>query len=448
MTETILNVRIDVLEQNLMRHEDPSSWDEQSPTGLPLRLPNVRVEREVLEEFGKAIRRQVIAQLKSLEEIRNSLKAKPKERVAAEQVLEKAWKDYTRVYEKSQEIFRECLEFLGGLAFRDQKWDESICQVADELIGTCAQASGQRTSLTIPASQEALTKTLGRIIRVRFPEWTIWTLPFTAHEYGHVVKDEVQELKSFVEGEAARWIEEEDKQTLKGAKRDELAGQRALKRYQYHIEELLADAFATYTMGPAYAHAAILLRFNPAGASGQGDEQPGDVKRAYVIFSTLKKMSDELKGIVISGPYSKIIKDMEGQWKAALLGAQSPSKLEAAEGKRLTHLVDRIWDKFYEEFLPTAKYPHNGWQLALEWSQNWERQLRGADELSIPEVPSTSKVRDVLNAAWLCRTNNVDAIKRITTAAFRLCESIIRKRLEHPPPAEGRDPSPSHRPGK
>src|SRR6185503_8084314 len=116
-------------------------------------------------------------------------------------------------YEESQEVFCECLEYIGGLALRDRGFDQRICDIGDHLIVSCAKDWNNLKwqSLTILAAQERLGQTMARIIRLRFPEWTIWTLPFTAREFAHVAfhANENLGVLTFVKQKVADLIDKE-----------------------------------------------------------------------------------------------------------------------------------------------------------------------------------------------------------------------------------------------
>src|SRR5207244_7964566 len=140
-----------------------------------------------------------------------------------------------------QLVFSNYVEFLGGLALRGAGLDEGICRIADELMRSCGSFGPTHWSaLTIPASQEAMT--LARSIRVRFPEWTIWAVPLTAHELGQVVIREpgTPDFEKYV------------KRQFPNA-----------KTKQQHLRVLLADAFTTYVIGPASACSVIVLKLHP-----------------------------------------------------------------------------------------------------------------------------------------------------------------------------------------
>ena len=140
---------------------------------------------------------------KEIDEIRDLLKEAGK--------IGDAWARYVVVYERSQEeIFHECMDVLSGLAFphkslcsKDivfrEQIDENIFRVAEELIADCGSAVFVWPSLIIPAPREALVKTVGRLVRLRCCEWTIWTLPLVAHEFGHIVIEESKEISNRIE---------------------------------------------------------------------------------------------------------------------------------------------------------------------------------------------------------------------------------------------------------
>jgi hypothetical protein len=319
--------------------------------------------------------------------------------------LHNAWESYGKLVKSSQPIFREALELIGGLAIRNKELDTGVYGLADELVRYCAEASigDRRASITIPAHQETVDKTLARIIRLRFPEWTIWTLAFTAHEFGHIVTRDNERLQQFVLAQPSDWG-------------------------RYLLQEILADTFATYTMGPAYACAAVLLRFNPPIVSDVTPGYLGDAKRAHAVFTMLHKMGKEAAGKVDANPYEKIEQCLEQQWQAVLNQSEPNNWIEPKDKERLGDLVDAIWRQFSRTLRPTARYSHeaNSWALAKAWGQHWLDELEADQQLTIPKVSSTHKVRDALNAAWVCRVySGPEKADYIAKAAYKLCNEIM-----------------------
>ena len=129
-----------------------------------------------------------------------------------------AWNKYREARTQSQSIFAEYVDFLSGLALRDAGFDESISRIAEYLIRTYKTNQPPIYDwMALPTTgREAVAKTLARIIRVGFPEWTVWALPFTAHAFWHVT---------------ARHDFDND-----------------LPPIPERFQTCLADAFATYTM--------------------------------------------------------------------------------------------------------------------------------------------------------------------------------------------------------
>ncbi|MCU1267251.1 MAG: hypothetical protein JWM21_3569 [Acidobacteria bacterium] len=420
--------------------------------------------------------------LKSLKSTRGKLNlAAP---ANGQQLLENAWTE--AIGEQNQLIFSDYVDFLGGLALRDKGWDNSICQIADELISSCGNLLQAKMwdALTIPSSHGAVT--LASIIRMGFPEWNIWGLPLAAHELGLVAVSVDDTLGAYI---------------------DEQAGDNQQVRQQ--IQVCLADAFATCTMGPAYACAALLLRFNPrlayewrydavdeeilghafstvldstlkgsaigttfdekiietlntAWKSALKDKLSvlrskalSDAQRAHVILAVLDKMKKHC-GVGASFD-SKIIEQLRDEWDSALQQAKPTGKLEAQSSLDtwLDYLFEYLsanqlraisiycgipWNATRETLLNLGKSEP---ETQLVWTKEKEEELK-ADNQSVQylELNNTIELRDVINAAWACRIDGLaqaqytaEESDRINTAALKLWKFIKDKKkaeLENP----------------
>jgi hypothetical protein len=456
MIDPVLTARLDALEQSLRRvTEQPSGWKAE------LSLESEDVEEDLWKGLDWTIGKRVRVQLGRVKEIRRKLVKAERNgnRSAAEQYMKEAWQDYAKAHEQSQEVFREWLDVIGGITLRAKRLDGSLCHMADELIRRFATASGGiRPCLTIPAPEETLAKTLGRVIRLRFPEWSMWTLPVIAHEYARVVVDEVDELHEYIEDKATEWVEQDGRiqQLAEEVQRlaesienqdgtgeqeqerhqetveryqKELDGRK--ERYKTHLLEFLADSFATYTIGPAYASAVILLRFDPSVAYHEDGKHTAYAKRACVILAMLGRM-DRMAGF--PSPYREVAEHVSNEWQGMLARAKPSGTLEAEVRQQLEDLVEGIWDMLYSAFGREPLYPHageTGWQIAQQWSADWREQLEQRTALSTWEVSPTSKLHDVLNAAWLCRLApevDADRAREIAEAAHGQCQAIIARR--------------------
>ncbi|MEP6912152.1 MAG: hypothetical protein ABI923_05330 [bacterium] len=417
--------------------------------------------------------------LKTLNSTRNKLNQAPKDN--GEEHLEKAWKDAIgQMYEQNQLFFSDYVDFLGGLALRDKGWDRGICQIADELIGSCGNFLKAKMwdALTLPANREAVT--LARIIRMGFPEWTIWALPLAAHELGLVAVSVDNQMEDYIQEQAGN--------------------DRKLKR---QVQACLADAFATCTMGPAYACATILLRFNPltayeekgtafgsetltnvfstvlhqtleeCGAGVSFDEnliqqmnakwEPalrkaklsngrgkalGDAQRAYVILTILEQM------MVKCGPGTsfdtQLITRLRTEWESALRQAKPAGCL--TEQKRLDTWLSYAWTRLSED--PRgAIYCGRFWidtKETLEkiinshkdtvWCatpERFEQLSKGPQDVQIQllQLNNPLELRDVINAAWACRVERLGNAKddaqesdRINSAALKLWDCVKEKK--------------------
>lgn len=321
----------------------------------------------------------------------------------ADAVLDKAWQDYTGIISENLRLFfSDYVQFLGGLALRDAGLDAGICRIADDLIRSCgAIGKTNWNAMTIPASQEAVT--LARSIRVGFPEWTIWALPLAAHELGQVA----------ITGNTVweKYIAEESKKH-----------KRAKDKVNRHMRVCLADAFATCAMGPAYACSAILLRLNPLSAYGDTANHPADAKRAYVILTMLQKMRDQ--DPIVVPPYSDIIDSLEKGWNTALARAKPAGALSEDERKQLGSWTE-------EMFAALSKKPARGLYDGKLWNSTraaLEKLLKGEDPTE--DLKGTEEWRDVLNAAWSCRADDVDDSAAIDVKAHELWKLIERKQQQ------------------
>ena len=159
------------------------------------------------------------------------------------------------------------------------------------------------------------------------------------------------------------------------------------------------------------------------------------IQSAEVVLGMLKEMNKKAKG----APYSDIISRLENEWNTARARSTPSLGYPIARSKpRLEEMINV--DAFITETLKvfsisaraTAPFPPkdqgNGWLTA----QAWQSKLMEKNEphSSSFEITNTSRLRDALNAAWLCRIyvepkDNI-GIKSISDRALILCREIIK----------------------
>lgn len=327
----------------------------------------------------------------------------------ADDLLSKAWGVYsTEMLEKAQAVFTDYVDILRGLALRDAGFDEGIFNIADELIRPYPVTDGLPwSSLTIPA-REVVSRTISLIIRLGYPEWTLWALPLTAYEFGHIVAQKNPGIGAFIAKKA------EDSPTIS----------------KEHLVDYFADALATYLMGPAYASAALLLFFDPVSAYEDKTEHPAFAKRAHVILKMLEQMNERVKDG--GSPYLAIIDELREAWQAGLDQNHPQREIDKQEVDELDRIVidlNRPLDINFEK-------PYSAWNWA-SFVQEWKDRLL-EDQGKAIQFDGSEDSRDVLNAAWLCRIYNRDVDTRlIADAGFELWKRLMQEKTEKPPKPVG-----------
>jgi hypothetical protein len=307
-----------------------------------------------------------------------------------------AWSTYQQTIRgASEDLFSEYVEFLSGLALRDtglggpltvaaaanehdhgngaiEQLGPDVYMMADDLVKQIYRIGEADLwhSLTIPARRDAAARTVARMIRLGFPEWTIWAVPLSAYEFGRVVID--RKKAEIVDRYAA----------ANGA-----VGQ--------GLEIVLADAFATYALGPAYAYASVYVLLDPGTAArranGEGAAAAGpacgDSERAFVVFRMLELMDE-------GGALTAVINELRRRWMMAVRQAKGTELPDAAEAEPLERLTSHLWN-FLRHNAPRIQYSARRWSAVIKWDplailvgQEWRL------------APGREDVRDILNAAW------------------------------------------------
>jgi hypothetical protein len=389
--------------------------------------PIEKVEELVRESLHGAIE----GWIEKIDDSLKALKALAEEGInnkpTVNNTIDAAWKEYAEIMSEQIRLFSfsDYVEFLGGLALRDAGLDEGICQIADELVQSCGSIGKTNwNALTIPANNEAVT--LARSIRMGFPEWTLWAVPLTAHELGHVL---------ITAGRNRLEIGNTNTQWEKYIFNQVMGRNKKVQRDRQHLLIYLADAFATYAMGPAYACSAILLRFNPLSAYTDGDKYPADAKRAYVILNMLRRMLANDKQD--TPPYDKTVDRLEAGWNAALARVNSPTPLSQAQKDQLEGFNSYMLGQ-----LSKGKGLYRGRRL---------KRTRAALDSLLANQPSSEILkgdeegRDVLNAAWECRIENKYDLAKLQTSVQHLWDLIIEQKSKRAPREDKPEPSPFYR---
>jgi hypothetical protein len=306
-----------------------------------------------------------------------------------------AWKKLRAVEKRVGLLFRETLAFTQGALLRRSGVDGGFCALADKLLDHFNDVEGKLNwrGFTILA-ETAFFGEIGEVVRLRFPEISIWHLPVAAHEFGHYANPTIRvEVRdgSFTGSEypieeflRSRWHTTNQKPW-------------------FHAHEFMADIFAVYTLGAAYAYCVLFLRPDPGTLRAGTTTHPSWNERYRVILETLGRI------VPHGGITPQVARDVQRRWERSL-SVSAGSTEPDVDGLR------KLVDFFYpllDANLRGVRYSTFG------RAQQLVSPLRSSDPLRNATIP------DILNAAWLARLQDVDdeqETARIGRKAAKACE--------------------------
>jgi hypothetical protein len=312
--------------------------------------------------------------------------------------LEQCWIAYRDVQSGAAPLYRECLAFLEGALARRDGLDEGLCEIADHLLEMLSRLSDARWErFTLLADGEFYGE-MAEIIRLRFPEVSVWNLPVAAHEFGHFVGPTITAFDDMLEAE--------------GPKRSES---------WLHLHEQFADVFAVYSLGPSYAFTCLLLRFDPT-IDEDDESHPAPAKRAHLVLRALARLSE---GKSITRPFRDFTELLESTWRGAREAAGRSPDFAADEIAALDDRLDTLFELIASNLPSRLRYSGSAWL----------RAQRLADELvdhrDDSKLERDDTILDVLNAAWIARvmTASGDAatVRELGATAMRWCEAIVTR---------------------
>ena len=342
------------------------------------------------------------------------------------------WVRYRELFGEHHQVdlFQEYVDVAAGLSLRGTGMDEHFCAMADWLSDQWTAGVNLPYWFAIPARHGPSAMT--SIIRLGFPEWTIWALPLVAHEFGKILVDEDVEFRDQAADLAADVVQlesgSEPPPTPEAAALVHDAPSATVARERevaLRIRIYLADAFATYVMGPAYACACLLLRLDPANSA-----QPAlDLVRATVVIKMLEKIDPGLQSHL-----SAIVGTLRTSWDAAVaaqLGTVEPSTHRQDLASSIVDRVVAVLELIEERTEIPIKFDDAAWDAATGQAEEYFGTLgdmtrapldgTAAKQLSIDFDGVT--LPHVLNAAWHWRLEHLDS-KMADAIAKRVREDI------------------------
>src|SRR5882724_352095 len=311
--------------------------------------------------------------------------------------LASGWETLRKKTALTEPILTDYMELLGGAALRDTGFDEKISYFADELL----RSTGGKL-LALPMRRQELVTTIKQIIRVTFPDWTVWALPSAALEFWNVV--------------GGQRVEE----TLEAYLGNLPAQERILIQPLHKM--CLGDAYATYTMGPAYAYYAVGLVL--------AVDSEEDHYRVRAILAMLEQMEESPVGTL----YLDVRRQLLGAWNAARvqfgrplldLNVGNPANANNSDpdGRGVRVLISGFWKTL--ELETSAKFGAAIWTESQPWAK-----LLLEDKADQINVPNGAELRHLLNAAWLARTDPQRNLKLDLNAAVKTLQNKLKERQE------------------
>lgn len=386
------------------------------PLDVPAELPKALAD---LESGLRQARADLAFKAQEVKRVRNEFTALTRDRQDVDDFLIKAAEElgrnlttanYWRKRRSCEALFSEYVDYLRGVAIRSTGFgDDSgtlsdLFLLADNLPALWGRPGGRTwKSLAVPSRVEQNASTKAYVLRIGFPEWTIWALPLLQHEFGHVViKKNPDELPVRSRTEAA----------------------------------MLADALAGLVTGPADACAELLLRLDPAavGRSTSDDITP----RSATILETLRRSADVANDPALSG----LAERLKLEWHDAVESAGGdPSKLDTAmKSAAVTSVIERaarflnLGDWSGDQ--PQVPAWASRWATVVTWSEllaedrSKEIQIGEAEGLN-GELPVVLAL--LLDAAWLARVGSSaeddapkDTVDQLGTAATECMLDVVR----------------------
>lgn len=366
-----------------------------------------------LREMGKILRAMTLT---DLHQVRNALSENLevcdtvlnrigalKKELADGTAPRQVWNELRELHHhRCRALFGEYVDLLSGMVLRDTHLDDEVCAITDDFL---TELTSPRL-LFLPGRRSELPTVFKGLVKIGFPEWTIWDVPLAAHHTG-------------------AWKADLTLPSQPGLR--ELLPDRSDAVRQC----LFADIYATRVAGPAYACAMLLLHLDPASGAAPEPHAATDHERARVIGRalTLSEPPDE---------FTAFVKRIGTDWDDAVKQNTGPAAAPNDAGA-LDAFVESV--RALLESRKGSLYDAKTWQAAKE---RLAPLLLGdtAEPEQQPTEPeqSPTKFRDLLNAAW--------ALRRAGTGTAALEEGVMSQwwrtggsREGKPPPSTYRSPS-------
>ena len=317
-----------------------------------------------------------------------------------------AWASLNDAHSEIGDLSKRLMAYVGGSLLRDeiegaQTRASNAFAIALALTDELSDATQIGWEKDILPADHEYTATDTGLIHMVFPRLTVWDLPAVMHEFGHYAALRI------TNGSVVPFKVIRDSGSL-GA--------------PDHIEELFADAFASYVGGPAFGCACAMQRFSPTDAEAVEDTKthPSHAARIHMIVALLRGRSTE----VGDPEWDQVTSLIEQCWASNLAAIGKPTELpDAWQPKLDLEVLRRIRDQVLAQ-VATARYQSWGSAVALA------AQLDPDREMAIAAVPRGTSLRDILNSGWVARLWWPDDVARIERSVRGLLTQVVTARVQ------------------
>jgi hypothetical protein len=320
-----------------------------------------------LVDLQQQVRNTLIENLQVCDTVLGRIKALKRELVGGTAPRE-IWSGLKQLHQENcRGLFADYVDLLSGMVLRDTHLDGEVCAITDDFLAELASPW-----LVLPGRRSELPTVFKDLIKIGFPEWTIWDVPLAAHHTG-----------AWKAGQALPELRE-----LLPDRSDEVR------------RCLFADVYATWAAGPAYACAMLLLHLDPASASGPEPHAVTDHERARVIARSLpfSEPPDE---------FTVFVKRIGTDWDDAVKQNTDPAAAPA-DTAPLDDFAQAVRELL--ESKPGLLYDAETWRQAKErLAPLLERGRVETEHDAADGEQSPEAIGDLLNAAWALRRDGTSA---------------------------------------
>jgi hypothetical protein len=382
------------------------------------------------------------------------------------EALAENWQKYTFIKAHLVPgLATDLLAIIGGFYLQEFKLDN--IRHDDHQIPMTEQARALLQDLLPPNSSVNQVLIVGeerigihgsKILRLRFPGFDIWNLPFIAHEYGYwaayndrvstkfdrlisrihntideyslsvdqinesgfidEIKDNFHKYQRLDEKERNDFIEK-NKKRIKQLK----------ERQENYLCRLFADAFASISIGPAYVYALLHLRFvSDESLFTASSRLPAFTHRFVFAMQGLKWLQQH-PNVPESNIFQQQIDELEILW-SKLWDIAMPNQENPYTTIELCYKdwFGDIKNTFIVHYKSSMMNVHKAWrQIIGEDGLAARIDVRKDDKDKLRIFTEASTIRlAVINAAWLRRQNNSlseDELLKIERNAVMILEN-------------------------